>query len=151
MPDYLFGVPFKKSTHSCNDNRIVWCSVETSFFPAVTNILSGVRFKQFVSSPLQRFVSFSDSCFLFAVPDVLPVILFKQLTIRGFMHAFCSPAQINAANEHIIPWIKEVQDSPGTPSLSLIITWITNYNHCKVWDEIAYQFSNFHGAAVEAW
>ena len=27
--------------------------------------------------------------------------------------------------------------------------WISNYTHCKVWDEIAYPFLNFNGATVE--
>ena len=28
-------------------------------------------------------------------------------------------------------------------------TWISNYNHYNVWDEITYQFLNFNGATVE--
>ena len=29
--------------------------------------------------------------------------------------------------------------------------WKSNYTHYKVWDEIAYPFPNFNGAAVEVW
>ena len=29
------------------------------------------------------------------------------------------------------------------------IDWISNYIHHKIWDEIAYPFLNFNGAAVE--
>ena len=30
-------------------------------------------------------------------------------------------------------------------------TWISNYNHYNVWDEISYPFPNFNGATVEVW
>ena len=33
--------------------------------------------------------------------------------------------------------------------LTLIPTWISNYIHYKVWDEITYPFLNFNGATVE--
>ena len=35
--------------------------------------------------------------------------------------------------------------------LTLIPVWISNYIHDKVWDEIAWPFPNFNGAAVEVW
>ena len=31
----------------------------------------------------------------------------------------------------------------------LLLTWISNYIHYKVWDEITYPFLNFNGATVE--
>ena len=31
----------------------------------------------------------------------------------------------------------------------LLLTWIINYIHYNVWDEISYPFLNFNGAAVE--
>ena len=33
--------------------------------------------------------------------------------------------------------------------LTSIPAWISNYIHCKVWDEITYLFLNFNGATVE--
>ena len=33
--------------------------------------------------------------------------------------------------------------------LTLIPTWISNYIHYKLWDEITYPFLNFNGASVE--
>ena len=33
--------------------------------------------------------------------------------------------------------------------VTLIPAWISNYIHCKVWDEITYPFLNFNGATVE--
>ena len=33
--------------------------------------------------------------------------------------------------------------------LTLIQTWINNYIHYDVWDEIAYPFINFNGRTVE--
>ena len=44
--------------------------------------------------------------------------------------------------------------SAGTPLLTWINfnpTWIGNYIHYTVWDEITYPFPNFNGAAVEVW
>ena len=35
--------------------------------------------------------------------------------------------------------------------LTLIQTWISNYSHYNVWDEIAYPFPNFNGITVEVW
>ena len=35
--------------------------------------------------------------------------------------------------------------------LSLILAWITNYIHDKVWDEITYPFPNFNGYTIEVW
>ena len=35
--------------------------------------------------------------------------------------------------------------------LTLIQTWISNYIHYKVWDDIAYTFPNFNGTTVEVW
>ena len=34
---------------------------------------------------------------------------------------------------------------------TLIPAWISNYNYYKIWDEITYQFSHFHGTVVEVW
>ena len=31
----------------------------------------------------------------------------------------------------------------------LLLTWISNYTHYNVWDEITYPFLNFNGASVE--
>ena len=31
----------------------------------------------------------------------------------------------------------------------LLLTWISNYIHYNVWDEITYPFLNFNGATVE--
>ena len=33
--------------------------------------------------------------------------------------------------------------------LTLILTWISNYIHYKVWDELTYPPLNFNGATVE--
>ena len=33
--------------------------------------------------------------------------------------------------------------------LTLILAWISNYTHYKVWDEITYPFLHFNGATVE--
>ena len=33
--------------------------------------------------------------------------------------------------------------------ITLIPAWISNYTHYNVWDEITYQFLNFHSATVE--
>ena len=33
--------------------------------------------------------------------------------------------------------------------LALILAWIRNYIHYKMWDEITYPFLNFNGATVE--
>ena len=33
--------------------------------------------------------------------------------------------------------------------LTLILAWISNYIHYKVWDEITNPFLNFNGATVE--
>ena len=35
--------------------------------------------------------------------------------------------------------------------LTLILTWISNYIHYEVWDEVTYQFPDFNGATVEVW
>ena len=35
--------------------------------------------------------------------------------------------------------------------LTLIPAWIINYIHKKVWNEIAYSFSNFNRASIEVW
>ena len=35
--------------------------------------------------------------------------------------------------------------------VTLIQTWISNYNHYKLWDEISYPFPNFNGVTVEVW
>ena len=35
--------------------------------------------------------------------------------------------------------------------LTLILAWINNDIHCKVWDEITHPFPNFNGVAVEVW
>ena len=40
--------------------------------------------------------------------------------------------------------VKQMQSNP-IPAL------ISNYIRYKIWDEITYPFSNFHGAAVEVW
>ena len=34
---------------------------------------------------------------------------------------------------------------------SILLTWVSNYIHHKVWNEIAYPFSNFTSATVEVW
>ena len=34
---------------------------------------------------------------------------------------------------------------------TIIISWMSNYIHYKVWDEVTYSFPNFSGAAVEVW
>merc|ERR1711976_40573 len=41
------------------------------------------------------------------VPSVLSGVLFKQLTVRGFMHQLCSPSQKSASNTDLIRWLKE--------------------------------------------
>ena len=33
--------------------------------------------------------------------------------------------------------------------LNLILAWISNYTHYRVWDEITYPFLNFNGATVD--
>ena len=35
--------------------------------------------------------------------------------------------------------------------LTLILPWISNYIHHKVWDKLTYPFTNFNNAAVEVW
>ena len=35
--------------------------------------------------------------------------------------------------------------------LTLIPTWVSNYIHYKVYDDITYSFPNFTGAAVNIW
>ena len=35
--------------------------------------------------------------------------------------------------------------------LTLIPSWIINYIHYNMWDEITYPFPNFNGATVEVW
>ena len=35
--------------------------------------------------------------------------------------------------------------------LTLILSWISNYIHYNVWEEIIYQFPNFNGCTVEVW
>ena len=35
--------------------------------------------------------------------------------------------------------------------LTLIPTWISNYSHYEVWDEITYLFLNFNGAVNKVW
>ena len=35
--------------------------------------------------------------------------------------------------------------------LTLIPAWISNYVHCKMWDEITYPSPNFNGCTVEVW
>ena len=65
----------------------------------------------------------------------------------------------------IIKWINEVAIHHGILSCAhiiidifgrfykhgwtLIVAWISNYIHYKVWDEIIYPFLNFNGATVE--
>ena len=39
----------------------------------------------------------------------------------------------------------------GIPGLILILAWISNHIHYKVWDEITYRFLNFNGSTVEVW
>ena len=39
--------------------------------------------------------------------------------------------------------------SLGPLLLTLIPAWISNYIHCKVWDEITYPFPNFNSATIE--
>ena len=36
-------------------------------------------------------------------------------------------------------------------TVTLIPTWISNYIHYKVWDEITYPFPNFSGTTIEIW
>ena len=38
----------------------------------------------------------------------------------------------------------------GTP-FTLILAWISNYLHYKVWDEIIYPLRNFSGATLDVW
>ena len=80
MPDYLFGVPFKKSTLSWSDNRIVWCSVEKSFFPC-----SG-----------QHFVSGLNSSFLLPC-SVSRVALCLSQTVASYLQCptFCLLSCLN--------------------------------------------------------
>ena len=35
--------------------------------------------------------------------------------------------------------------------LMLILTWISNHVHYKLWDKITYPIPNFNGAAIEIW
>ena len=46
-----------------------------------------------------------------------------------------------------------IETAPKAPfywlGLTLIPTWISNYTHYNVWDEITYPFIKFNGAAVE--
>ena len=35
--------------------------------------------------------------------------------------------------------------------LTLILPWISNYIHCKVWDEVTYPSSNFNDCYIEVW
>ena len=49
-----------------------------------------------------------------------------------------------------------ITDDLGSPFLTwltLILEWISNHIHYKVWNEITYMypFPNFHGATVEVW
>ena len=35
--------------------------------------------------------------------------------------------------------------------LTVIPAWVSKYIHCKVWDEITYQFPKFNIATIEVW
>ena len=48
-------------------------------------------------------------------------------------------------------WMDEVNITMRHPLGPLSQTWISNYTHNIVWDDIAYQFSNFNGATVDVW
>ena len=37
------------------------------------------------------------------------------------------------------------------PEHHLLLTWISNYIHFKVWDKITYPFPNFNGYTAEVW
>ena len=48
-------------------------------------------------------------------------------------------------------WLFEAWNPIYLTGLTLILTWISNYTHYRVWGEIAYPFPNFNGATVEVW
>ena len=51
------------------------------------------------------------------------------------------PACINTCGP-FFPW-------SASYGLTLIPAWLSNYIHCKVWDEITYPFLNSNGDTVE--
>ena len=48
-------------------------------------------------------------------------------------------------------WYHRAQLYYGDPFHSHGSTWINNYKHCRVWDEIIYPFPNVYGVTVEVW
>ena len=54
-------------------------------------------------------------------------------------------------------WTDLTQAGLKFTSLCWLIPWLTiivrmsNYTHCKIWDEITDLYSNFNGATVEVW
>ena len=57
--------------------------------------------------------------------------------------------EIRDVEKRLIRW--ELADNLPILWVALIPAWISNYVHCKVWDEITYPFPNFNGGTVEVW
>ena len=50
-------------------------------------------------------------------------------------------------------WVKKyLYEYPSSCRLHILLTsWISNFMHSKMWDEITYPFPNLNGATVEVW
>ena len=70
--------------------------------------------------------------------NVLKKLHLKMLSTKWWF--FCSGLMV------LVPW------GPfHYHRLPLVLVWISNNIHYKVWDEITYPFPNFNGCAVEVW
>ena len=45
--------------------------------------------------------------------------------------------------------LTDIFDKMQPKDLTLILIWISNYNHYNMWDEIIYPFPNFNSVTVE--
>ena len=80
------------------------------------------------------------------------------MNLRGFaIWVYCwllsywpTPVYILCHFGQVLCSIKSTQQIPSD-CFTLIPEWISDYDHCIVWDEIANPFSNFNSPTVEFW
>ena len=53
------------------------------------------------------------------------------------------------ANALKLPVLRHTTMTMSWHGLTLILSWISNYIHYNVWDEITYPFLSFNGCTVE--
>ena len=72
--------------------------------------------------------------------------LYHMLHVVLVLRLPCAAISVNDALSHQLS-----SGAPFTNGLTLIPTWIRNYIHYSMWDEITYPFPNFNDGIVEVW